>query len=248
VNARIWGKGVPPKLQFTWAGLIAVLLGASSSAQDFRSPLVLSPYSLSYGEVLIGRASDPQAVTLLNKGPVDVQINTVDVAGNFNQTNDCPRPPATLAKNQTCAIQVIFKPSSPGPASGALTVSHDSSSSPLTVALSGIGTLDVPVVVISPPALEFPDQRVGSPSWPQTIIMANVGKKAVLVSNVDVDGDFTIMPTSTCETLQGSLAADSTCTVIVTFTPLGVGKRAGRVTFTLENGPQKVALTGTGKQ
>ena len=90
---------------------------------------------------------------------------------------------------------------------------------------------------------------MGTPSSPQTITLSNVGKRALLISSIDTDGDFTIMPSSTCETLQGYLLADSSCTVVVRFTPLGVGKRDGCVTFTddAENNPQSVILTGTAR-
>ena len=220
-------KHVPTKLQATSAGLIFILLAGLSSAQDFRSPLILSPYSLPFGEVLIGKPSLPQTVTLVNMGLVNIQINMIDVVGDFSQTNDCPKPPAFLAKNQTCTIQITFKPSNPGPTSGTLTVSPDACSNPLKVALSGNGTLGVPMVQISQ-GLEFPEQRVGTASSPQTITMSNVGKRALFISRINIDGDFTIMPSSTCETLQGSLASDSSCTVVVYYfsTPPNKGRRS----------------------
>ena len=171
------------------------------------------------------------------------------MAGAFSQTTDCPKPPASLATNQTCTIQITFNPSSPGPVSGTLTISPDASSSRFTVTLSGNGTLGVSAVQISPPALEFPEQRVGTRSSPQTITLPNVGKAALLISSINADGDFTIMPSSTYETLEGFLPANSSCTVVVTFTPLGVGKGDGCVTLSddAENSPQSVALTGTAR-
>jgi hypothetical protein len=240
------------KRWFPWARFLALPAVAVtfSSSQDFRSPLVLSPYSVSFGEVQVGKMSPPQSVTLVNTGVSPVQISNIAVKGDFTQTNNCPAPPASLAKNDTCAIQVVFKPSAAEIRSGALTISQDAIGSPLTVALNGTGTLGGSEVAIAPSSLNFPAQKVGTRSAPQDITISNAGKKALVISNVDVDGDFTIMPSSTCETLYGALSASASCRVVVTFTPLGAGKRDGRVTFTddAENSPQIVPLTGSGSQ
>lgn len=234
-----------------WISTILLsILGPRALAQDFRSSLILSPYSLSFGDVPVGKASDPQTITLLNSGAASIQINKIAVTGDFNQTNNCPVPPAQLAKNQTCGIEVTFKPSSAAPASGTIRVLHGGSTDLLSVSLSGTGTLSVPRINISPSRVNFPSQKIGTPSAPQTVTLSNSGKETLLVSSIDVAGDFTIMPSSTCESLRGPLAPEASCSVMVTFTPLGAGKRDGRITFTddAEDCPQDVTLSGIGEQ
>ena len=233
----------------SWVGLLALPVAlAFASPQDFRSPLILSPYSVSFGYAQVGKTSPPQAVTLVNTGVLPVHVTAVSVTGDFTQTNDCPVPPASLAKNDACQIQIVFRPSAGNLCSGTLTVSHDAAGSALTVLVSGTGTSGAAETEVSPSSLDFHDQKIGTPSAPQIITLSNPGKAPAFVSNIDAGGDFTIMPSSTCMQLDGPLAANSNCTVIVTFTPLGSGKREGRVAITdnAEKSPQIISLTGTG--
>jgi hypothetical protein len=230
--------------------IVLSILAPSMSAQDSRSSLIRAPYSLSFGEATVGKASGPQTITLLNTGTAGIPLDKIFVTGDFSQTNNCPIPPLQLTLNQTCSIEVTFKPSSVSPASGTGSVFHEGSANPLTISLSGAGTLNVPMVKIYLPILNFSEQRIGSLSASQTVTISNSGKRALRVSSIDVDGDFTLMPSSTCESLSGSLAPAAKCSAVVTFTPLGVGKRQGQITFTddAEDSPQHVALSGIGKQ
>jgi hypothetical protein len=232
--------------------VLVLRIGASAaSPQDYRSSLVVGPYSVSFGEVPVGKTTDSQTITLLNTGSTGSQIDKITVTDDsFSQTNNCPLPAASLAKNQTCGVTVTFTPKRPGPASGTVSVLHDRNPNPLKVSLTGSGTLNASAVTFSPSSLNFDEQKEGTPSMLQQISMSNTGQKTLLVSSIAVDGDFTIMPGSTCESLQGSLAAGSSCTVVVTFTPLGIGKRQGELTFTDDapDSPQGIALTGIGKQ
>ena len=221
---------------------------AFASPQDFRSPLVLSPYSVSFGEVQVGKTTPPQTVTIVNTSASTVHITNIALTRHFTQTNNCPTPPASLAKNDSCQIQVVFEAAAAESYSGLLAVYHDAKGSPLTVGLAGAGALGGWEIAVSPSSLNFPEQKVGTPSVPQTIAVSNTGTKPLLISNISVAGDFTIMPSSTCELLDGPLAVKSSCTAVVTFTPLGAGRRDGRVTITddAENSPLTVQLTGTG--
>ncbi len=227
-------------------------MGASAaSPQDYRSSLVLGPYSISFGEVPVGQTTDSQTITLLNTGDSGGQIDKITITGDgFSQTNNCPVPPASLAKNQTCGVEVTFTPKGPAAVSGIVSVFHDKNPNPVTVSLTGYATLNASAVTFSPLSLTFDEQKQGTSSMPETINVSNTGKKTLVVSSVASDGDFTIMPSSTCEILHGSLAPSSSCTVVVTFTPLGIGNRTGHITFTDDapGSPQNVALTGIGKQ
>lgn len=217
--------------------------------QDFHSPLILSPYSVSTGDVFVGKTSSPQTVTLLNTGPDLVRVVSVEVTGNFKETNDCPAPPMGLAYNETCMVQITFTRDAVGPASGTLTVSDDIPGGPLRAVLTGTGTLGRATAEIAPAALNFGEQTQGTMSPPQTVTLSNTGKKALVVSNIAVSGDFIIMPNSTYESLSGPLTPGSKCTMAVTFSPLGAEKREGQITIMDDaaDSPQKISLSGVGK-
>ncbi len=228
-------------------GLICLSLAVPGiSAQDVHSSLIRAPYSLSFGESTVGKATDPQTVTLLNTGAAGVQLNRIAITGDFIQTNDCPVSPAPLVLNQSCNIEVIFKSSSVVPVLGTASVFYDGSAVPLTVSLSGAGTLRVPIVTMYPFDLNFSEQLTG----PQTLTIVNSGKRSLRFFSINVKGDFMILPSSTCESLGGLLAPDESCSVVVTFRPLDVGKHNGQITFTddAKDSPQHVALNGISKQ
>ena len=247
----------PRKLQsnyfFLCAAFILVPLllrtqAGTAWAQDFRSSLVVGPYSLSFGDVQIGKPGDSQTITLLSTGMPAPRLDKIEISGPFKQTANCPMPPATLAKNQTCGIEVVFDPTMPGPASGTVSIFHDGIAAPIKISLSGKGTAEPSSVKLSPMSLTFGEQAMGTTSRAQTVTLTSSGDRTLLISSISVEGDFTIMPASTCESLIGSVAAHANCTVVITFTPLGAGNRSGAIVFKDDapDSPQRVSLTGTG--
>ncbi len=233
---------------FTLVALIVCTQVRIASAQDYRSSLVVGPYSLSFGDVQIGKPGDSQTITLLSTGMPAPRIDKVEISGAFKETTDCPAPPATLAKNEVCGIEVVFDPTMPGPASGVASIFHDGLAEPIKVLLNGNGTAEPSSVKLSPMSLTFGEQTIGTTSAPQTVMLTSSGDRTLLISSISVEGDFTVMPASTCESLIGSVAAHANCTVVVTFGPLGAGKRNGAIVFKDDapDSPQRVSLSGTG--
>jgi hypothetical protein len=227
---------------------------ASSRNSDIDTPqhgiIILYPYSLSFGRVQLGKTTNAQMVTVRNNGTGPLKISSIAITGDFAQTNNCPTAPATMAVDTDCGIQVTFKPSGSGDHSGVLTVNDDSPGNPHTVALTGAGTLGSPTVKMTPGTLAFSEQPLGGSSQPQTITVTNVGTEPLVISNIEVEGDFVIMPNSTCETLSGNLDPQASCNINVTFTPLQPGTRQGHVVITdnADDSPQQAPLTGTGKE
>jgi hypothetical protein len=127
-------------------------------------------------------------------------------------------------------------------------VFHDGSPYPLTVSLSGSGTLRQAALQLSATALNFGEQDLATVSSPQTITLSNPGEKALLMSGIAVTGDFTMMSSSTCDPGQSSLAPGANCTIVIAFGPLKTGKREGQLTIKddASGSPQVIALTGLG--
>ena len=230
-------------------GILLIPAAVTLPSQDFHSPVIVSPYSLTIKDVQVGTKSTPQPVTVMNTGTGVVHISDVAVIGNFSQTNDCPMPPAGLAHNETCTIQVFFDPKEVGITSGTLAITDDIPGGPLTVMISGSGALGTSQIEIAPSSLRFDVQAQGSAGQPQTAMVSNPGKRTAQIASITVSGDFTIMPSSTCNTLGEMLAPGASCTVVVTFSPLGSGERTGEVTIRddAEGSPQKISLSGMGQ-
>jgi hypothetical protein len=231
------------------AGILFFALASTAFAQDYRSSIIMGPYSASFAEVVVGKTSDSQTVTLLNSSDSGGQIDKIEIAGPFTYMTDCPNLPTTLTKNQTCGVTVFFNPTTTGPVTGTLSVFHDKSTDPLKVALTGTGTSNPSSVRFAPASVDLGQQNLGGTSKPQTVTLTGSGEKTLLITEISVEGDFTIMPESTCERLIGSPTPKANCTVVVTFTPLGTGKRQGAVVVKDDapDSPQRVALSGTGK-
>ena len=100
-----------------------------------------------------------------------------------------------------------------------------------------------PFVTLAPGSLTFAAQTTGSTSTAQTVTLTNSGTAALSITSIAASGDFA--ETNNCGT---NVAASSTCTISVTFTPTAGGTRTGTLAITDNAGgsPQTVALTGTG--
>jgi len=102
--------------------------------------LIGNPSSLSFAPQGVGSSSQPLTITLSgNGGPV---VTAVSASGDFSETNNCPA--AALIGSATCTVSVIFKPTAEGSRGGALIITSDAPSSPLSIALSGVGTSTTP--------------------------------------------------------------------------------------------------------
>jgi Abnormal spindle-like microcephaly-assoc'd, ASPM-SPD-2-Hydin len=92
---------------------------------------------MSFGSVNVG-ASTSQSVTVSNTGAASVSVGSVGISGAGFAASSLPTG-LTLAAGKEAVMTVTFAPSSAGAATGKLTVSDQSSSSPLAVTLSGTG-------------------------------------------------------------------------------------------------------------
>jgi hypothetical protein len=97
------------------------------------------------------------------------------------------------------------------------------------------------LISISPTAVGFGSVATGSSSAPQAVTVTNSGSAAAPVTAVSTSGDFS--QTNNC---GGSIAAGSSCTVNVTFTPMATGSRTGNLTVTASGIANTVPLSGTG--
>ena len=100
---------------------------------------------------------------------------------------------------------------------------------------------------MSPTALTFAAQAVGTTSSAQFVTVTNTGSATLTFTGDTVSGDFALAGLGTCGT---SLAPGANCTISIHFTPTATGTRTGVLTIpdNAPNSPQTVSLTGTGGQ
>src|SRR5437016_6390732 len=143
-----------------------------SSAELYTPPPVatLSTTSLTFGVQLVGTHSAAQTATLTNTGAATLTISSIAASGDFIAENNCG---SSVPAGGSCTIRVAFKPSEKGVRTGRVTITDDAADSPQIIKLKGTGT----VVQISPSALDFGDQVVGTTSDPQTATVTNIGSE-----------------------------------------------------------------------
>jgi Abnormal spindle-like microcephaly-assoc'd, ASPM-SPD-2-Hydin len=206
------------------------------------TPVTLSVSSLNFGNVLIG-GSAGKPVTLTNNQSIPLTNISISISGSaaYTQVNTCG---TSIPANSHCTITVTFAPTSSGTQTGTVNISDSASNSPQSFSLTGSG---LQPVSLSPAALNFGGQTVGTTSTVKNITVTNHEKMIVNFTNVGINGtnstDFA--QTNTCS----SLSPGGTCTVSVTFTPSAKGARTATLTLTdsATNSPQTAKLSGTGR-
>jgi hypothetical protein len=136
-----------PKSAGTVAGLITIIDSASSKPQFIElsgsaTIIKVSPATLNFGDVKVGKTSAPQTVTATNEGTTAVRFSSVSVTAkqkDFSSTGNCIGQ--SIQPGSSCQMSVIFHPTTTGTRTADLYFDLPNGSiSPAPVALSGVGT------------------------------------------------------------------------------------------------------------
>ena len=107
-----------------------------------------------------------------------------------------------------------------------------------------------PLASVSPAALNFGNQNVGTTSASQTATLRNTGNGILTISSISIlgtGGDYT--QTNNCGSqLTPAGGAKDNCTITVTFAPSAAGSRPDSIQIvdSSANSPQAIALSGSG--
>jgi hypothetical protein len=153
----------------------------------------------------------------------------------FAATGNTTCPAGGLSPTLTCTIEVSFTPGALGTRTATLSVNDNTPTSPQHVALSGTGTVDM---TVSPASESIGNTKFGV-KVPNTITVYNKQPHSVSLSK-SISGpnaaDFTFNGSGTC---TGTLAAKTSCTVMVTFTPGALGSESA--TLTVSDSPDALS-------
>jgi len=102
--------------------------------------VTLSPGTLNFGTVTVGKSSTPQVATFTNTAKFALPIKSLTITGtnasDYTETNTCQ---PSVAASASCDITVTFKPTATGLRTADVSVSDGGGGSPQTVALTGTG-------------------------------------------------------------------------------------------------------------
>jgi hypothetical protein len=216
----------------------------------------VAPTMLSFTQTL-NTTSSAQAVTVTNTGGQALTLAAIALSGTnaaefaIGATSTCVTG-TVLNANANCAVQLTFRPTVAGARTATLSIAHNASGSPSTVALNGTGTATPqPAISLSVASLSFGPVSVGDKSAAQTVTLTNSGQAPLTLATLALGGaaaaDFSLA--GTCANGM-TVAPAATCALQLTFAPTAVGSRSGSLTVTsnASNGNPAVALSGTGAQ
>ncbi len=234
---RFGQGGSVKKIQARRLGLYLIVLALSGCGIARAQNISLAPKTISFPNQGINTTSSSYPVTLLNNQAGTLTISSIQVSAPFSQTNNCG---SSLASNQQCTINVSFSPAAKQFYSSTLTVTDSAANSPQTVALSGNGVIPV---TITPSAINFPNQAINSTSTATPLTLSNNTSAALSIASIATSGAFA--QTNNC---GASLAAGTSCTVNVTFSPSAIQYYSSSVTFTDggASSPQSIPVNGSG--
>ncbi|HET9307070.1 MAG TPA: choice-of-anchor D domain-containing protein [Candidatus Sulfotelmatobacter sp.] len=210
------------------------------------SNVSLAPNAISFAATAVGTSSAVTKVTLTNKTGVSITLSTpaITVTGPFvNAASTTCTNGLVIANLGTCIINVQFKPTAVGYASGTLSVSDTDVTSPQTVALSGTGT----ALRFTPASLNFGNVTKGQQTS-STVTLTNAGTTTVTIGGYTMTGvnssDFAY--SSAC---GATIAAGANCSITMYFTPsiTGSEKATFKVYDNSPGSPQSLSLSGTGQ-
>lgn len=176
---------------------------ASAEVNVFAVPgLYLSTTQLTFGTVdVINISSTAQIVRVTNASVAPLAIVSIEVTGDFQQTNNCLRE---LEPGASCDVNVAFKPTAGGTRTGTVSIRHaESGNSAYVVSMTGTGR-------------EFTVSSHNGSPLTQTV---RSGTPAVFNLDVDTLGGFTSPVTLTC----ANAPTNGSCSVTPSSVTTGTG-------------------------
>ncbi len=231
-------------VQMWWPiGSRSVLLTGYTQA----AALNLSASEIDFGAQFPGGPALPRYLYISNDSSTAIAHAQVALTASspFTVTDNCP---TTLAPHTVCQLALTYH-SPTAPSADSVTLALDQGLSVLvtgqTLAQSTAnGQLVNPSLSVSPTAVNFANAVTvtSTSTGTQTVTIGNTGTAAFPLT-LALSGDFT--DTTNCGV---TLAAASTCSVVITFAPSQPGTRQGLLSVTAGAGtsPAYVTLSGTG--
>jgi hypothetical protein len=217
--------------------------------------------NLGFGSEPEGATVGPMNVTLTNTSNLPLNVTGYAITSGaanyaFDVATTCGTTPYgtvpfTLAAGADCTIAVDFTPQSTGTLSGIVQIHDNAANSPQLINLKGTGT--AASATVAPPSLEFGSVAIPGPSGAMLVTLTNSGSAQLTNVSFSATSPFTAEPNGTDGTTCGTtLAANSNCSIAVTFSPSTATFQSGTLTVNDKIGTtsltQNVNLYGTGVQ
>jgi hypothetical protein len=199
---------------------------------------------MAFGKVAVGQ-SLTRNLTVYNTGATNSLVISSATPSNsqyaLSGTGTCGTIPITVAPQTNCTIGVSFTPSNVGAHSAKLTLTDNATTSPQHVSLSGTGIAGLST---STSSLTYGSVTFGSKAL-KSFSVINHQTQSVTLSE-SFSGTNAADFSRSGGTCTATLAAGTSCSIIVSFTPSVLGTESGILTISDSPdplSPYKVALS-----
>lgn len=213
---------------------------ASIAIKTSTASATITPTPLNFAPQAVGSTSASETLTVRNTGITTLTLGSLSITNSdFVVNNGCP---ASLAAGASCGMSIVFAPTAVGPRSATLTIAANVDSGSLSADLEGTGTQPA-VIVLTPLRMDFGSVRIGQTSAVQYLTVANTGSNSGGLKPLTISGSFSL----SANTCGNSLAANTSCTVGIVFTPTISGPASGSLVAADDAGTQTALLSGNGQ-
>jgi hypothetical protein len=242
------------------AVLAALSLAACGSIEesDPKPRLeALSAAGTDYGRTLVGTRKQLDFL-LRNSDAGFAKVKPLDVTslavsgGTLTSTSTCSAVPFTLAEGESCYVSVYWQPGAAGPLTGEIRVTSNAKESPQVLTITGVAQAPLDpaagvIAIVGTPVTDFGEVLRGS-SKSLPFIVQNIGNAADTL-NISAPSTAGWSATHDC---PDSLAANSQCTITVTFAPTEAGLSVPSAllitdAYNANYGGLSLSLRGTGR-
>ena len=181
----------------------------------------IEPARMSFGEVAVRAASEPQTIRVHSTGSAELKLGAVTVGGADTASflaRGCAD--AALVPGRECSVEVVFQPQRAGPHRADLIVEHGTGRRQTVVPLNGLGV--TARLSLDRSRLELGDVRTGSEAR-QQLTLTNAGRAALKILRVRLSGNASAFELAAGRCSGVTLAPGATCDVSVTFRPTSAG-------------------------
>ena len=219
-------------------GLTAPIVGTGVAAPPPPVPVAVNPSVLAFNAQTQGTPSAPQQVRVV-AGSTPLALKAAAAQGDFRVDGDgCAG--IVLAPSTECLVAVRFTPSAVGERTSQLTVADADGRPAASVSLRGTGSaVPQPDLAVTPAALGFGDQTVGTTSAARRVTLTNRGNASMDLGALTLSGARGFAVSDNC---PAALGPGKVCTATVTFAPSSAGPRSAQ----LRTGTVSVGLRGAG--
>ncbi len=216
--------------------VLLALTGMEPPKAHASAPLVASPSSLRFGQIIVGQ-SETEVVDFTNATTSSITISGVSASEPQFSVSGLSFP-ITLAAGQTISAEITFRPSADQWIGGTLTFNATPSNDTLKLSVAGSGVSSVPVTP-SPSSVNFGQVKLGS-STSTSVVLTNDRSWNITIKGMQVLGSgFSASGLG----FPATLSPGQSVTLTVSFSPKSAGLTGGSVF--LQDGID-IPLSGTG--